>query len=107
MDRCDHSIELMEPPATVWRFTTDLERTPQWRTTITSIQPPCELRVGERCSGTTRLLGRCHTGALPWNSTHSREGAGMQQTAMIPMERRPVSATNHRRVAETEDRTAA
>jgi uncharacterized protein YndB with AHSA1/START domain len=58
MDRYDHSIELTKSPEVVWAFTTDLERTPEWRTTITSIQPPGDLRVGERFSGTTRLLGR-------------------------------------------------
>lgn len=58
MDRYEHSIELMQSPETVWEFTTDLGRTPEWRTTITSIEPPAELDVGERFSGTTRLLGR-------------------------------------------------
>lgn len=58
MERYDHSIDLAHPPGAVWALTTDLGRTPEWRTTITSIQPPAELRVGERFSGTTRLLGR-------------------------------------------------
>lgn len=58
MDRYDHSVELAQSPDVVWAFTTDLARTPEWRTTITSIEPPAELRVGEHFSGTTRLLGR-------------------------------------------------
>lgn len=58
MDRYDRSVELAQSAETVWALTTDLRRTPEWRTTITSIQPPAALRVGERFSGTTRLLGR-------------------------------------------------
>ena len=58
MDRYAHGIELAHPPARVWALTTDLARTSEWRTTITSIVPPAELSVGERFSGTTRLLGR-------------------------------------------------
>lgn len=58
MERSEHSIELAQSPETVWAFTTDLWRTPEWRTTIVSIQVPAALRVGERFSGTTRLLGR-------------------------------------------------
>ena len=57
-DRYEHTIELPHAPDDVWSLTTDLARTPEWRTTITSIRPPAELRVGERFSGTTRLLGR-------------------------------------------------
>ena len=58
MDRYEHSIELARSAEAVWAYTTDLARTPEWRTTITSIEPPDELRVGELFSGTTRLLGR-------------------------------------------------
>lgn len=58
MDRYDHSVDLAHSPESVWAYTTDLGRTPEWRTTIGSIEPPTELRVGEPFSGTTRLLGR-------------------------------------------------
>jgi uncharacterized membrane protein len=45
-------------PAEVWDYVADLRRTPAWRTTVTSIVAPEELRVGERFTGTTRLIGR-------------------------------------------------
>lgn len=51
-------VLIRRPPADVWDFVSDLERTPRWRTTVTSIEPPTELKVGERFSGTTRLIGR-------------------------------------------------
>jgi len=56
--RYDTSIDLDQPVADVWALVTDLARWPEWRTTITSIEPPTALTVGAPFSGTTHLLGR-------------------------------------------------
>ena len=74
MKRTDHSVELHHTPATVWEYTTDLSRTPEWRTTITSIEPPAASASGERFTGTTRLLGRSG-------------GWGLEVTAVEPQRR--------------------
>lgn len=60
----EHSVDLACSPGTAWAYTTDLARTPEWRTTITSIEPPTNLSVGEEFSGTTKLLGRTWTWGL-------------------------------------------
>jgi hypothetical protein len=39
-------------------YVSDLAKTPTWRTTVTSIEPPDLLRVGVQFPATTRLLGR-------------------------------------------------
>lgn len=52
------SVIICCAPSEVWDFVSDLARTPEWRTTVTSINPPDTLRPGEQFSGTTRLLGR-------------------------------------------------
>lgn len=49
---------IKRPPEDVWDYVADLAKTPMWRTTVTSIDPPGHLRVGERFSGTTKVLGR-------------------------------------------------
>jgi uncharacterized membrane protein len=51
-------------PIDVWEYVSDLEKTPTWRTTVTGIEPPSVLEVGERFAGTTRLLGRTWTWLL-------------------------------------------
>jgi uncharacterized protein YndB with AHSA1/START domain len=56
--RSDSSIEIDRPVEEVWAFVTDLGRWPEWRTTITSIDPPASLTVGEGFSGTTHIIGR-------------------------------------------------
>jgi hypothetical protein len=52
------SVIIRRAPSDVWEFVADLATTPTWRTTVSSIEPPDRLEVGERFSGTTRLLGR-------------------------------------------------
>ena len=58
MKRIDLTIDIELPPDAVWDYVTDLRRTPEWRTTIRSIEPPEQLAVGAPFTGTTRLLGR-------------------------------------------------
>ena len=58
MDRYDLTVDIERDAASVWDFVTDLGRTPLWRTTICTIEPPDELRIGAPFAGTTRLLGR-------------------------------------------------
>ena len=58
------SIVIDRPVPAVWAVATDLARTPEWRTTVTSVEPPPELASGERFRATTRLLGRRWTWAL-------------------------------------------
>lgn len=52
------TVVIRRDPGDVWDYVADLAETPRWRTTVTSIEPPDELRVGARFTGTTRLLGR-------------------------------------------------
>jgi hypothetical protein len=52
------TIDIDRPVGEVWAFVTDLARSPEWRTTIRSIDPPASLTVGARFSGTTHLIGR-------------------------------------------------
>ena len=52
------SVVIRRSPAEVWDFVSDLAATPQWRTTVTSIEPPVSLEVGQRFSGTTRVIGK-------------------------------------------------
>lgn len=56
------TIVIRRTPDDVWNYVSDLAETPTWRTTVTSIDPPEHLRVGEHFSGTTRVLGR----TWPW-----------------------------------------
>lgn len=58
MDRYDLSIEVDRPAEMVWEVASDLSRTPEWRTTIRTIDPPATMAVGSPFSGTTRLLGK-------------------------------------------------
>lgn len=58
MNQFDLTIDIDRTPTEVWDFVTDLERTPQWRTTIRTIEPPARMYVGAPFVGTTRLLGR-------------------------------------------------
>lgn len=58
MSRLNLSVDIDRAPDDVWCYVTDLARTPEWRTTIRSIDPPSELVVGAPFAGTTRLLGR-------------------------------------------------
>ena len=51
-------VSIRRPAVEVWAFVTDLAQTPRWRSTIRAIDPPARLEVGERFSGTTRLLAR-------------------------------------------------
>lgn len=62
--RYDLSVDIDRSIDAVWSFVTDLRRTPEWRTTITTIEPPERVEVGERFSGTTRLLRRDWTWIL-------------------------------------------
>ncbi len=58
MNRYDLAVDIDRPSDAVFAFVTDLARTPEWRTTIRTIDPPAELGVGAPFTGTTRLLGR-------------------------------------------------
>ena len=58
MDRYDLSIEIDAPGRQVWAVASDLGRTPEWRTTIRTIEPPDEMVIDAPFSGTTRLLGK-------------------------------------------------
>ena len=64
MHRVDLGIGIDRPPPFVWALVTDLARTPEWRTTIRTIDAPLEPAVGVPFSGTTRLLGRTWTWEL-------------------------------------------
>ncbi|MEM7337194.1 MAG: SRPBCC family protein [Actinomycetota bacterium] len=46
------------PVADVWNVIADLARTPEWRTTVTSVEPPETLAVGAEFDAATRVLGR-------------------------------------------------
>jgi uncharacterized membrane protein len=52
------TVIIRRAPSDVWDFVSHLATTPTWRTTVTSIEPPDTLQVGEQFSATTRLLGR-------------------------------------------------
>ena len=52
------TVVIERAPGEVWAYVADMEKTPEWRTNVTSIDPPDVLTVGARFSGTTRLLGR-------------------------------------------------
>jgi uncharacterized membrane protein len=56
--RNETSIDIDRPVGDVWAYVSNVARWPEWRTTITSIDPPSELTVGARFTGTTRLIGR-------------------------------------------------
>jgi uncharacterized membrane protein len=58
------TVVIARAPIDVWDYVSDLEKTPTWRTTVTGIEPPAVLEVGERFAGTTRLLGRTWTWSL-------------------------------------------
>lgn len=50
-------VVIRRAPSDVWDFVSDLSRTPRWRTTVKSIEPPITFEVGAQFSATTRLLG--------------------------------------------------
>ena len=58
VSRFEGSVVIARPPEEVWSYVADLARTPEWRTTVQTVEPPEELEVGAEFGATTRVLGR-------------------------------------------------
>ena len=52
------TVVIHRPPHEVWAYVSRLEATPDWRTTVTSVEPPDSLVVGAAFAATTKVLGR-------------------------------------------------
>lgn len=54
----EESVVIDRSPLDVWNHVADLRTTPQWRTTVTSVDPPEVMAAGAPFEATTQVLGR-------------------------------------------------
>lgn len=58
MSEYEGSVVVARAPSDVWSYVADLAATPQWRTSVQSVDPPDVLEAGSPFGATTRVLGR-------------------------------------------------
>ncbi|MGI9646795.1 MAG: SRPBCC family protein [Ilumatobacteraceae bacterium] len=58
MSDYEGSVVIGRDPKDVWAYVSDLGRTPEWRTSVKSVDPPGALAPGASFDARTRVVGR-------------------------------------------------